>query len=97
MQTPDLSRQIAEYGGLVAHLAEGLSRSPRARDVRAEYDDLYQEGLISVWQALLRGVPVSAEVVEGRMLNYIRLQGRTSGADYGAILPLETVEEFVVT
>lgn len=91
-----MSRQVAEYSGLVAHLADGLACSGRAKIVGAEYDDLNQEGLIAVWQTLLRGLPVSKDVVENRMKDWIRYQGRTSGTDYGDVMPLETAEEFVV-
>jgi hypothetical protein len=82
----------------VESLAEGLAHTYRAKAVGAEYDDLVQEGLIAVWQTILRGIRVSPGVVEGRMRNYIRRQGRQTGADSDFdILPLEGVEEFVVS
>lgn len=55
----------------------------------AEYDDLYQEGLISVWQALERGVTPSIEMVENRMRDWMRYIGRQTPVPYEALLPLD--------
>lgn len=54
----------------------------------AEYDDLVQEGLISVWQSLQRGVN-PALVVENRMRDYLRYLGRQTPVSYEELLPLE--------
>ena len=42
----------------------------------AEFDDLVQEGWISVWRALEKGVQPSALIVERRMRAYVRWLGR---------------------
>lgn len=47
----------------------------------AELDDLVQEGLIFVWQSFGRGVYPNEELIEGRMLNWIRLMARQTGQD----------------
>jgi hypothetical protein len=72
-----MNDRVAAYGGLVDSLATELSRSQRARQVGAEYDDLYQEGLIAVWTALDAGVDVvGADRIRDRMRNYMRWLGR---------------------
>lgn len=49
----------------------------------AEEDDLVQEGMIAVWVALESGVNPSAQVVQGRMVDYVRALGRQMGQGYG--------------
>jgi DNA-directed RNA polymerase specialized sigma24 family protein len=45
----------------------------------AEQDDLVQEGLIAVWVALEADVNPSKEVIQGRMVDYVRALGRQMG------------------
>lgn len=88
----DINDRVADYRGLVESLAAKLSRSPSSVRVGAEYDDLVQEGLIFVWQSIGRGVEPKGDLIEGRMLNWIRLMGRQLGGDpvaYEALLPLD--------
>jgi hypothetical protein len=40
-----------------------------------------QEGLIFVWQTLERGHRVSADMVQNRMLDWMRLLSRQTGSD----------------
>lgn len=79
---------VRSYCGLVATLAEKIAASPRAKQVGAEYDDIYQEGLISVWQSVQRGVN-PALVVENRMRDWLRYLGRQNPVAYEQMLPLE--------
>lgn len=55
-----------------------------------------QEGFIIVWQSLGRGVAPSAEVIEGRMTNWVRLLGTQIGhgraKSYAELLPLDDFE-----
>lgn len=85
---------VREYSGLVESLATQLSRSPRAKQVGAEYDDLVQEGLIMVWQTLARRIRPSKEVVENRMKNWIRFLGKRNGESYATNLPLSDFRDF---
>lgn len=79
---------MRDYCALVAALAERMAASPRARQVGAEYDDLFQEGLIAAWQAKQRGVnPVF--VIENRMRDWLRYLGRQTPVEYEQLLPLE--------
>ena len=48
----------------------------------AEQDDLVQEGMIAVWVALEGGHNPSKQVVQGRMMDYIRALGRQLGQRY---------------
>jgi len=81
--------QLRNYAGLVDSLARKLSAGPRAAQVGAEYDDLYQEGMIAIWQALGRGVTPSAEIIEDRIRNWFRWLGRQTPVPYEALLPLD--------
>lgn len=54
----------------------------------AEYEDLLQEGLIAVWQALQRAIRPSAKVVKARMVDYERWLGR-QGVPYSRMLAIE--------
>ena len=83
-----MSDEVRAYAGLVQSIATELSRSRRARQVGAEYDDLYQEGLIAVWRALEEGADtVGADRVRDRMRDYMRWLGRHGGEDYEEMLP----------
>lgn len=84
-----MNDQLRNYAGLVDSLARKLSAGPRAAQVGAEYDDLYQEGMIAIWQALDRGVTPSAEIIEDRMRNWFRWLGRQTPVPYEALLPLD--------
>lgn len=81
--------QLRNYAGLVDSLARKLSGGARAAQVGAEYDDLYQEGMISAWQALARGVQPSADMIENRMRDWLRYLGRQTPIPYEALLPLD--------
>lgn len=59
--------QIAAYLPMIEEQARRL----RVAGV-AEYDDLRQEGMISVWKALEFNHTPSKEVVVQRMLNWVR-------------------------
>ena len=87
-----MNGQVAAYRGLVASLARKVAGGARASQVGAEYDDLEQEGLISVWQALTRGVTPSAEIIENRMRDWVRYLGRQNPVPYEALLPLDSVD-----
>lgn len=99
-----MNDQLREYTGLVESLARKLSAGTRAQQVGAEYDDLYQEGLIAIWQTLERGVTPSAEFAENRMRDWIKFLGGQVGmrpciddseepcpqhVPYEALLPLD--------
>jgi len=90
-----MSGRVGNYSGLVADLARRLAKGPGGTNVEAEYDDLYQEGLIAVWQCLERGVAPKAEIIELRMRDWRRLMKYQSGrgghkdTSYATILPLE--------
>lgn len=83
----DLEGQLREHAGLVESLADRLSR----RD-RNERDDLAQEGMIAVWEAIKTGRPVDEEVVEKRMQKWLRYRGRQKrdvSTSYDKLLPME--------
>lgn len=84
-----VDQALVSYRGLVESLALVVSRSPSAKRVGAEYDDLVQEGLLSVWQTTARGNLVSKEVVRGRMQDWINFLGKRSGEAYSTHLPLD--------
>lgn len=71
-----MSDRVADYRGLVESLAAKLANSRAARDARAEYDDLVQEGLIDVWLALDGGRHPGEEGIRRRMVDWIRRMGR---------------------
>ena len=73
-----MNDQVAAYSGLVAHLAEKYAATRGAKVASAEYDDLYQEGMIDVWQALERGVTPSTVTIENQMRKWIRTMRRQS-------------------
>ena len=83
--------QIAAY----EPLCEALARRFVGRN-GVEADDLVQEGRIFVWQSLKRGIHPSAEMIENRMRDLVRLEGRQrqgEGVPYEAMLPLDDYTE----
>lgn len=79
---------VAEYRSLVEALATEVHRSPGAKRVGAEMDDLVQEGLISVWQSLERGHN-PATVIRNRMKNWVTFLAHRGERSYTTFLPLE--------
>ena len=81
------SNQVAEYLPLVeryAHRLTGFAGS--------EFDDLRQEGMIAVWQTLKRGLHPSAQVIGGRMIDWVRFLRRlehNDGVAYDLWMPME--------
>jgi DNA-directed RNA polymerase specialized sigma24 family protein len=58
----------------------------------AEFEDLAQEGRIAVWQTLARGLRPSTQVIEGRMLDWVRYLNHLQKNDavaYEILLPIE--------
>lgn len=84
-----MNERVSAYAGVCDALASRLARGARARQVGAEYDDLYQEGLIHVWQSLHRGVAPSTAMIINRMRDWMRYLGRQNPTPYEALLPLE--------
>lgn len=79
--------EVAAYAGLIKSLA---SKTLGYSD--AEYEDLYQEGMIAVWLTLAHDHRVHKDVVRGRMLNYCRYLRRLHNNDaiaYEELLPME--------
>ena len=59
----------------------------------AEFDDLVQEGMISVWQGLSRKLVPSSQVIEQRMVDWVRYLRRLERGDavaYEVMLPIES-------
>lgn len=84
---PDLTPWLP----IVEGTARRLAASPRARQVGAEYDDLVQEGLLSVVINLRKGIDPKLAIAN-RMKNWIRFLGRQVAGDpvaYGAFMPTE--------
>ncbi len=72
-----MNDRVAAYRDLVESIATEIARYRTAIRVGAEYDDLAQEGLIAVWEALESGVDVvGPERIRDRMLNYVRAGAR---------------------
>jgi hypothetical protein len=90
-----MNGRVAAYRGLAETLARKIAGYSRSQQLGVDYDDLVQEGLISVWQALDRGVTPSAEMMEFRMRSWVRLMGAQQGmtrdgsVPYEALLPLD--------
>lgn len=84
-----MSAQVAEYRGLCEALAARIVRPGRMSRNGVEYDDLVQEGLISVWKALQKGVTPSAELVRGSMLDYRKKMGRDKRGGSTEFVPYE--------
>jgi len=87
-----MNSAVANYTAAVEALARKMSRGGRAKQVGAEFDDLYQEGLIMVWLSLERGVCPATAMIENRMRDYMRYLGRQSPISYEAMLPLDFVQ-----
>lgn len=79
---------VEEYRGLVEALATEVHRSPGAKRVGAEMDDLVQEGLISVWLSLQRGHN-PAHVIKNRMKDWVKYLAHRGDNSYATFLPLE--------
>jgi DNA-directed RNA polymerase specialized sigma subunit len=84
-----MNAQVSAYVEACEALAAEVARSGRARRVRAEFDDLFQEGMIFVWQTLEKGEKPSAEMIRNRMRNWIRTLAGQSPARYDELLPLD--------
>jgi hypothetical protein len=63
-----------------------IQRIARKYQRRAELDDLIQEGWITCWNALAKGVQPSDQIIEGRMQNWVRFLLRHDGASYEQIM-----------
>jgi DNA-directed RNA polymerase specialized sigma24 family protein len=86
-----LDDQLRDHAGLVESLAEKLSR----RD-RNERDDLTQEGMIAVWEALTQGNPVTEEGITKRMNKWLRYRGRQKRdvpTSYDRLLSMGTAQD----
>lgn len=57
----------------------------------AEEDDLVQEGRIHIWLSLSRGIHPSAEMIENRMKDWVRLLDPQNPVPYETLLPMEPV------
>jgi DNA-directed RNA polymerase specialized sigma24 family protein len=77
------SEEIAAWRPRVEEIARRFGRS-------AEFDDLVQEGLISVWVALSKGVHPTDQVIRKRMRMWIRTLRRQT---YGRSTRLEDAED----
>jgi len=87
-----MNDQVAGYRGLVVSLADELGYGEhgwRSETALLSRDDLIQEGLINVWQTLLRGTTPSREVTLKRMLDYIRWARSKKNQAYETANPLE--------
>lgn len=78
---------VAEYRGLVEALAARIVRPGRMSRTGVEYDDLVQEGLISVWKVLQRGGTPSAANIRNNMLSYARDMGRAKRGGQTEFVP----------
>jgi DNA-directed RNA polymerase specialized sigma24 family protein len=86
-----MNDRVAEYRDAVEAIALRVSRGAVASQVGAEYDDLVQEGLMKVWQALEQGVTPSAENIENRMKDWIKHLGSQVGRSRDGAIPYETI------
>lgn len=89
MLSPDEQR-IREYEKLIATAAYKFRKA-------AEYDDLYQEGMIAVWSCPPDADPkYISEAIFNRMKNWIRYIKRLrhqQNAEYMKILEVEDTDE----
>jgi DNA-directed RNA polymerase specialized sigma24 family protein len=86
---------IRPYIPTVESHATRLAGTRRARRAGVEYDDLYQEGLMTVLLSLRRGVN-PMPVIANRMKDWIRLQIRQKEGDpipYETLLPTEAPDD----
>lgn len=76
LQSADLSEEVRCYQKMVEAHARRFARLPLSplpgHDMRNEYDDFVQEGLISVWEALLEGHTPGNVVVMNAMRDHAR-------------------------
>ena len=77
LSDPQLSETIKGYEAALVPLALRLV----GRD-GADLDDLIQEGRISIWQALKRGVTPSLDIAFKRMQMWVRHLRPQNPADY---------------
>ncbi len=87
--------QIRAYESLIEQLAAPLVSTDS--DL-IELDDLMHEGRIAVWQALERGVHPAKEIIQGRMVDYVRwmrADKRGYPVKYEELLPLDDFRETV--
>ncbi len=80
--------QIRAWLPAIEPMARQLSR---VNGGVAEYDDLVQEGMISVWDALRRDREPSAQVIRFRMIDWVRYC-KDEGREY---LDIEQIEDDV--
>lgn len=78
--TPDLTAAVEQYDPAVAALATRIAGEGRSRRYGAEYDDLFQEGRLSILLALREGKSPSLRKSEHTMRDYVRFMGRLRGA-----------------
>lgn len=83
------SNEIAAYQQLVESLAMRYRNYPEA-----DYDDLVQEGLISVWECLRRGNRPAAQVLQWNMLRWLAAQRRLRRGDAVAGMYLSLTPEW---
>lgn len=83
-----INDQVAGYRGLVESLADKLAGRLRGNTL-IDRDDLVQEGLIHVWQAIQRGITPSAEQIVYRMQQHIKWSRNRRNQPYGKATPLE--------
>lgn len=70
----DINSQVRAYCGTCGELARSLVGKHGA-----EEEDLVQECLIEVWQALGRGITPAREPLRNRMKDWVKLIGRQAG------------------
>ncbi|MDE2103100.1 MAG: hypothetical protein KGL39_37995 [Patescibacteria group bacterium] len=90
----DINDRVAGYRGLVESIATEIAHYRTAIRVGADFDDLAQEGLIEVWEALEEGAdPVNPERIRRRMIDYIRAGARVAppGERLSPQIPYELV------
>jgi hypothetical protein len=81
--------EVAAYRELIESLAKKYVKYPEA-----DYDELFQEGQISVWEALRRGNRPSIEVIKWSMLAWLRNQRRLRRGDSIAALYMSLTPEW---
>ena len=85
----DMNAQVAEYRGLCESLASRFARPGQIARNGVEWDDLVQEGLISVWNALKEGKTPSSDYLLKRMQTYARDMGAQKRGGTTEFKPLE--------
>lgn len=84
-----MNAEVGAYLGLCESLAARMARPGQIGRNGVEYDDLVQEGLISVWKALKEGKTPSTEYVLGVMRTYVRDMGAQKRGGTTEFTPLE--------